>query len=535
MLLALGVLAMTVGLIRSEAAADVRTLTATGATSGTRRMLTAATAGALAFLGVVLGTGGAYIALMAGHVRDLAAESGPSRPPRRDRHRHTAGRGRCGMAARRTRAQRARPSGRSNDVADDIGRCRRDATTPAPTTPSPEDGRRDGGGAPARRAVVRWAWRLFRREWRQQALVVGLLTVTVGAAITLSAAAYNTVGVPENAVFGSANHRFEVDEPNLLTLPGDLSAAGERFGAVDVIARWSRAVPGSVESVEYRAQDPGGPFSAPILALRGGRYPNAVDEVAITDGIVDMLQIGVGDELGLDGHLRTVVGTIENPSDLNSEFVLVAPGHDDLVESLTILIGGTGVFDEVRAIRDFGADHLPNADVTTRGDVENVQAAAAVLGVAQVVLVLVALVAVAGFITVAQRRLRQLGMLAAVGATERHLRLVVVANGAVVGVVGAVLGAVMGMVAWTAVAPRMENAVGFRIDRFNVPWWLIVTAMVLAVVTATCAAWWPARTVARVPITSALSGRPPEAAAGAPLGRAGGSADHRRHRPARLE
>ena len=109
----------------------------------------------------------------------------------------------------------------------------------------------------------------------------------------------------------------------------------------------------------------------------------------------------------------------------------------------------------------------------------------------------------------AQRRLRQLGMLGAVGATERHLRLVVVANGAVVGVAAAVLGAVMGMVAWIALAPRMESAVGFRIDRFNVPWWLITTAMVLVVVTATCAAWWPARTVARVPITRALSGRPP--------------------------
>jgi putative ABC transport system permease protein len=71
MLLALGVLAMTVGLIRGEAAADVRTLTATGATSGTRRMLTAATSGALALLGVVLGTAGAYVALMAAHVRDL--------------------------------------------------------------------------------------------------------------------------------------------------------------------------------------------------------------------------------------------------------------------------------------------------------------------------------------------------------------------------------------------------------------------------------------------------------------------------------
>src|SRR5207249_567581 len=35
------------------------------------------------------------------------------------------------------------------------------------------------GGAPARRAVIRWAWRLFRREWRQQVLVLSLLTVAV--------------------------------------------------------------------------------------------------------------------------------------------------------------------------------------------------------------------------------------------------------------------------------------------------------------------------------------------------------------------
>ena len=45
MLLALGILAMTVGLIRAESAGDLRTLTATGATSSTRRNITATTAG----------------------------------------------------------------------------------------------------------------------------------------------------------------------------------------------------------------------------------------------------------------------------------------------------------------------------------------------------------------------------------------------------------------------------------------------------------------------------------------------------------
>jgi putative ABC transport system permease protein len=57
--LALGVLAMSVGLIRSETARDLRTLTATGASASTRRTITAATAAALALLGAVLGIAGA--------------------------------------------------------------------------------------------------------------------------------------------------------------------------------------------------------------------------------------------------------------------------------------------------------------------------------------------------------------------------------------------------------------------------------------------------------------------------------------------
>jgi putative ABC transport system permease protein len=70
-LLALAVVAMTIGLIRGESARDVRTLTATGAAPRTRRALTACTAAALALPGVVLGAGGAYAALMAAYRSDL--------------------------------------------------------------------------------------------------------------------------------------------------------------------------------------------------------------------------------------------------------------------------------------------------------------------------------------------------------------------------------------------------------------------------------------------------------------------------------
>ena len=60
--LALGIVAMSVGLVRSEAARDLRTLTATGAAPSTRRTITAATAGTLAFTGAVTGIIGGYLA-----------------------------------------------------------------------------------------------------------------------------------------------------------------------------------------------------------------------------------------------------------------------------------------------------------------------------------------------------------------------------------------------------------------------------------------------------------------------------------------
>ena len=74
--IALSVLAMSVGLIRSETAPDLRTLTATGASGMTRRTITAATAAALGLLGAILGTAGAVIAGMAWTHSGLTATAG---------------------------------------------------------------------------------------------------------------------------------------------------------------------------------------------------------------------------------------------------------------------------------------------------------------------------------------------------------------------------------------------------------------------------------------------------------------------------
>jgi putative ABC transport system permease protein len=76
LLLALGVLAMTVGLIRSETLRDLRALTAAGASARTRRALTGVTAGVIALLGAVLGAAAAFLAVLAWQHSNLIATFG---------------------------------------------------------------------------------------------------------------------------------------------------------------------------------------------------------------------------------------------------------------------------------------------------------------------------------------------------------------------------------------------------------------------------------------------------------------------------
>jgi putative ABC transport system permease protein len=378
------------------------------------------------------------------------------------------------------------------------------------TAPAAEPGGR--GGLAARRAVLRWGWRLFRREWRQQLVVLALLTVTVAAAIGLATAAYNVGPAGSDAEFGTANHYFEFRDPDLTQLPATLAAAQERFGDVDAVGHRAVPVPGSAATVDYRAQDPAGAFSSPLLDLHEGRYPTSAGEIAVTDALADTFDAGIGATFDLDGVPRTVVGVVENPSDLDDEFALLPPSGLAAPDSITMYVDASD--EAVESFWSEQADASPRpvstdlSIIARRGLPEEVVATLVVLIIATVALFLVSLVAAASFVVVAQRRLRQLGMLAAVGGTEKQVRQVMVANGAVAGATAAVVGTVAGVAGWIALAPRIEVAAGYRIDAFNVPWWLIAAGGLLAVVTAAGAAWWPARTMARIPPVAALSGRP---------------------------
>jgi putative ABC transport system permease protein len=360
-----------------------------------------------------------------------------------------------------------------------------------------------GGGVAARRAVARWAWRLLRREWRQQVLVVALLALAVAAAAFAVPAAYNVASLP-GPQFGSANHLLQFAGSGQKALEADIAAARKAFGTIQVISRRFVPIPGSAQTIEYRAESPHGPYSGPVLALTQGHYPAGAGQVAVTSQLAQVLRLRIGSPLSLDGRHRAVSGIVENPSDLNDQFALVAPSSAGRPQTVTVLLDASPArFGAFRA--SFRGPLVWQA----RGPSTQGAVAGVALALVTVLLLLVSLVAAAGFAVVAARRQRQLGMLAAIGATRKQLRMVMVAAGVFVGVIAAVAGTVAGLAAWLVAAPHLQSFAGHRIDRFAIPWSLVALGMVLAVATAAGAAWWPARMAARLPVTLALSARPP--------------------------
>src|SRR5262245_12398130 len=201
-----------------------------------------------------------------------------------------------------------------------------------------------------RRPVIRWASRMFRREW-QQLLVLALLTVAVAAAIGSITIAHNTIPA-DNSQFGSANTQLEFDGSGASHLRTGLAAARKSFGAIDVIAHRSVSVPGSVESLDYRAQDPNGVYGGVLLALRRGSYPTRADQVAVTSRVAELLRVDIGSKLALDGRRRTVVGIVENPRKLTDEFALVTPSSIGTPDYVAVLVEATD--ESMRAFADTG-------------------------------------------------------------------------------------------------------------------------------------------------------------------------------------
>ncbi|MGC2484915.1 MAG: FtsX-like permease family protein [Acidimicrobiales bacterium] len=368
------------------------------------------------------------------------------------------------------------------------------------------DSKRSGhGSVPARRAMSRWAWRLFRREWRQQMLILALVIVATAGTI-LGAAVSTNSAQPADFGFGTAQNLASFQSAGSSSKAGDATmnrdaAHLERlYPHHSVIENETLTIPGSINTYELRAENPAGLYLRPMLSLLSGHYPAKVGEVALTTGLAASFNVRVGDNVTIVGITRRVVGLVVNPQSLLDEFALVEPGQVTRPGSITVLFDGAPPNSKSPL-----SAYVQNVDsISTNGfNPETITIAALVLG-----MTLLALVSIGGFTVLAQRRLRSIGMIESLGATDRHVRFVVRANGVAVGVVGSALGVVLGLLLWFAYRPHLEQSSHHDIGLLALPWLVVVLAVALGIGATFFAASRPARLITKVPIVSALSGRP---------------------------
>jgi putative ABC transport system permease protein len=267
------------------------------------------------------------------------------------------------------------------------------------------------------------------------------------------------------------------------------------------------------------------PLTRGYVEMLTGRAPTAPTEVALTEQATQRLGVGLGGTVtSADGERSyTVVGLVEFPSALE-QLVLFPPIADEHPKGFSlgrVWLADTPApvtWQRVRELNASGiavasrevfidpppAEQVPNfySDAITT---EEFGAGVLVAGLALLEIILLAGPA---FAVSARRRQRQLALVAANGGTPAHVRRIVLADGVVLGALGAGVGIAAGIAAAFAARPFIEEllthsrAGGYRIF----PAALAAIAC-LAVVTGLLAALVPAFVTARQNVVASLAGR----------------------------
>lgn len=240
---------------------------------------------------------------------------------------------------------------------------------------------------------------------------------------------------------------------------------------------------------------------------------------SVSEAVAELAGVSIGGQLAIDdGPTASLVGIVENPMYLEDRIVLFDPhavslGPQQFASWLIDLPAGadpqaivdatidpeTGAQEVLIQSRASGRITVMGGDSTT----------GTILILGALALVEAALIASAAFAVSVRRRQRELGLLAAAGATPRQLAGTVVAEAAILGVIAGVAGVVVGLVGAFALTPWLDVLTQRRNPPLVVDLGGLSGPVVIGFLAAMIAAIVPARTVARVPVLLALSGRRP--------------------------
>ncbi|MEH1028863.1 FtsX-like permease family protein [Micromonospora profundi] len=415
----------------------------------------------------------------------------------------------------------------------------------------PQGRRRFAELAGSWRAALRIARRESRRARRRTALVLAMIALPV-LVLAFLAASYDMaeltaqekidrrLGVADAELRWFADTPIDQDEWGESWYPrnGDAEASSHPATAAEVSAllgpgsrftelrgRMPLTVqsPEGDETFQARVLDLTDPLARGLVRFRSGRAPREPAEVAVSPAALRHLDVRLGAVLATADGMRayTVVGVVEFPDDLGPIVALhpsAVPRNEPFLDS-SWLVDVPGGVDAamVARLNDNGVvvatrDHHGTGGWTRTwlgsvGPADSNDLSTGVL-IAGLGLLEVVLLVGPAFAVGVRRRRRDLALVAVAGGDSAQLRRVVLADGVVLGVLGAAVGLLLGVAAAFAGRPLMEQYVfSARFGGYRCwPAALLVLAGV-AVLAGVLAAVAPAWTAARQDVAAGLAGR----------------------------
>ncbi|WP_165491938.1 ABC transporter permease [Egibacter rhizosphaerae] len=234
----------------------------------------------------------------------------------------------------------------------------------------------------------------------------------------------------------------------------------------------------------------------------------------VAESAADDLELAAGDTIAVglpDGEADVPVATVVDGSGLDVQWLLAQETYGDAGDEAPLgvyvaLADGVAGTDGVEAV-SAALDGYPQVTVLDRAGLveqldEQLGQLVAVVVALLALSVLIALLGITNTLALSVvERVREIGLLRAVGMGRRQVRAMVRGEAGIVSLLGAALGLALGLVFGVAF---VEAAEGMGVSRLVVPWTQVAIGLVLAAVAGVVAGALPARRAARLDVLDAL-------------------------------
>ncbi|MEM9203377.1 MAG: FtsX-like permease family protein [Actinomycetota bacterium] len=379
------------------------------------------------------------------------------------------------------------------------------------------------------RALARLARRSIRRAPGRSALVVGVIAVTVGAGVVAAGLARSYVLVDEQRVVA----RLGTADVSTDDWPGPREAPAEPQVTGPGVTTFGRiGLGGGDDYTEISSVDLDDALSRGMFRLVSGRLPNP-GEVALTSQVLADLDLGIGDSYSLPISLDEllIVGELRHPVDRSQRTVVVDPVdlpgpaqwttylftwdaflRSSLADPATT--DGDLVFREGPAGVEIAGSYVDRSALTfddTDGGIDLSEPAQLSTAISGALLLEAAVVAAAAFTVGTRRRVKEFGQLGVAGASDAHLRALVLLESFLLSAIGVLVGIALGALTLIVGAPWWSRLFDRWDDGVDLGAGDLVGPAFVGIAAAMLAAWLPARTVGRLAPAQALAGRLPPA------------------------